>query len=156
MRNVKRDPKTLVYSLFPNVQKNVTDFSEVGAPKKQRASKKSRGRGRSKGAKDDDLRIEDLFGPPEIEVGGDLQLMEAPAEKRPRLSFNEEVEEEQRFQPYVPPRARVSSPSESNAHPTLTAVDNAVNVDTDDGFAPGELDAMLLDAARSLDAELLE
>ena len=94
--------------------------------------------------------MEDLLGesvPARDEPGHDADddedlLLGPLAEKRQRLSSDEE----QQFQPYIPPRARAPSPPSDLA--TVFAVD-------EDGFAPGELDAMLLDAARSLETELL-
>ena len=95
--------------------------------------------------------MEDLLGesvPARDEPGHDADadddlLLGPLAEKRQRLWSDEE---QQQFQPYIPPRARAPSPPSDL--PTVTAVD-------EDGFAPGELDAMLLDAARSLETELL-
>ena len=147
MRSVKHDPKILIYSLFPNVVKNMAPGAEA-APKKQRATKRNKGRGRKAGERGP-LQMEDLFGesvPARDEPGHDADddlLLGPLAEKRQRLSSDEE---QLQFQPYIPPRARAPSPPSDLA--TVSAVD-------EDGFAPGELDAMLLDAARSLETELL-
>jgi hypothetical protein len=145
---VKHDPKILIYSLFPNVVKNMAPGSQA-APKKQRATKRNnKGRGRRAGQRGP-LQMEDLLGEsvPALDEPGhdaDDDLVLGPlAEKRQRLASD--GEEQLQFQPYIPPRARAPSPPGDLA--TVTAVD-------EDGFAPGELDAMLLDAARSLETEL--